>query len=75
MIYASAFSFRWKVDDVEADNDADEVITLLTHLKPHTRYAVYMRTYTVASALVGAQSKIIYFITKPDSKCTLLTNY
>ncbi|XP_054706404.1 insulin-like peptide receptor [Uloborus diversus] len=57
----------WKVDDVEADEDAEYVITLLTHLKPYTTYATYMRTYTIASAVVGAQTPIIYFTTKPDT--------
>lgn len=56
------------MDDVEADDDSDYVITLLTHLKPATQYAAYMRTYTIASASVGAQSNIIYFTTNPDSK-------
>ncbi|XP_015912635.1 insulin-like peptide receptor isoform X2 [Parasteatoda tepidariorum] len=55
---------EWKIDDVDANEDPT-VITLLTHLKPFTRYAAYMRTYTIASAAVGAQTPIIYFQTKP----------
>ncbi|KFM63998.1 Insulin-like peptide receptor, partial [Stegodyphus mimosarum] len=57
----------WKVDDVEAndDPDANDVLVIIPHLQPATTYAAYMRTYTTASALVGAQTPIIYFTTKP----------
>ncbi|KAG8185562.1 hypothetical protein JTE90_017566 [Oedothorax gibbosus] len=56
---------EWKVDDVDATDEDDVVMTLIPHLKPFTTYAAYMRTYTIASAVVGAQSPIIYFTTKP----------
>ncbi|GIY56895.1 receptor protein-tyrosine kinase [Caerostris extrusa] len=58
---------EWKIDDVDANDEDDSIITLLPHLKPFTTYAAYMRTYTIASALVGAQSPIIYFTTKPST--------
>ncbi|XP_035228119.1 insulin receptor-like, partial [Stegodyphus dumicola] len=59
----------WKINDVEAndDPDANDVVAIIPHLQPATTYAAYMRTYTTASALVGAQTPIIYFTTKPHT--------
>ncbi|GFU87938.1 insulin-like receptor [Trichonephila clavipes] len=65
---------EWKIDDVDANDEDESIITLLPHLKPFTRYAAYMRTYTIASALVGAQSPIIYFTTRPSKKANEVGN-
>lgn len=50
----------------------DDNITFYDHiipnLKPYTRYALYIKTYTINTATKGAQSDIKYFKTKPDSK-------
>lgn len=40
---------------------------LFTHLKPYTQYAVYVKTYTIASEKKGGQSKIEYFRTLPST--------
>lgn len=62
----------WKVDDYEAGSDNDD--PLITHiipgLKPFTQYALYIKTYTIASPSFteGAQSPIIYFKTQQDSE-------
>lgn len=72
------FLIRWRVDDVSApetsEKDKDEKATdaelhyILTQLKPYTQYAFYVRTYTIATEKIGAQSRIQYFMTFPDSK-------
>lgn len=66
---------RWKSVDVEVPDAAgnsnvsrDNITHPITHLKPYTRYAYYVRTYTIAMETNGAQSKIQYFTTNPSSK-------
>lgn len=55
----------WQVDDVPDHNRNGSVITIIvTHLKPYTQYAYYIRTYTVASEQRGGISPIKYFRTK-----------
>ena len=60
---------RWKTDDVrpEIDENAKYVGTILI-LKPYTQYALYVQTYTIATAKTGAMSAITYLKTKTDSK-------
>jgi hypothetical protein len=62
----------WKVDDFETSGDSDSndtnLIHIITYLKPYTQYALYVKTYTIASETKGAQSDILYFKTQPDSK-------
>lgn len=69
----------WRVDDVappdpeSLDKDKDstepqEMQHILTQLQPYTQYAFYVKTYTIATEKVGAQSKIQYFRTIPDSE-------
>jgi hypothetical protein len=62
----------WKVDDFEAgvenDNNDTTLMHIITYLKPYTQYALYVKTYTIASEKKGAQSDILYFKTQPDSK-------
>lgn len=69
---------RWKSVDVEVPDAAgnsnvsrDNITHPITHLKPYTRYAYYVRTYTIAMETNGAQSKIQYFTTNPSSKFPL----
>ncbi|XP_071446667.1 insulin-like peptide receptor isoform X2 [Hetaerina americana] len=60
----------WRVDDVSVQHDANGNLTenthILTHLKPFTQYAFYVKTYTIATETTGAQSRIHYFRTAPD---------
>ncbi|XP_044766315.1 insulin-like receptor isoform X3 [Coccinella septempunctata] len=57
----------WRVDDVTIQEDHEqEVVHLLTHLKPYTQYAFYVKTYTIAKENNGAQSNITYFTTSPS---------
>lgn len=63
------------MDDVSAPEPPDkdggelqEMQHILTQLQPYTQYAFYVKTYTIATEKVGAQSKIQYFRTYPDSK-------
>lgn len=57
----------WRVDDVPVPPDRSiEINHILTRLTPFTQYAFYVKTYSIASESTGAQSKIRYFITRPD---------
>ena len=53
------------------DLKAEFVATVLHNLKPFTKYAVYVQTYTIATASRGALSKIVYFTTEPDGQCLI----
>ncbi|CAG2100850.1 unnamed protein product, partial [Medioppia subpectinata] len=58
----------WKVDDYEANDAEDDYIThIIPQLKPFTQYALYIKTYTIASEKKGAQSPVIYFKTQEDT--------
>ncbi|XP_050440178.1 insulin-like receptor [Adelges cooleyi] len=57
----------WKTDDVESTETTEELFAIITNLKPYTQYAYYVKTYTVASESIGAQSDISYFYTLPDT--------
>lgn len=46
----------------------DDLVALITGLKPYTQYAYYVKTYTMASESNGAQSDINYFRTMPGSR-------
>ena len=61
-------SSEWKIDYYEATDEEEFHNSTLSSLKPFTQYALYIKTYTIASERRGAQSDIIYFTTKPDSK-------
>lgn len=67
---------NWEVTDIEdKPNNKDPVITsLITRLKPYTQYAIYVKTYMIAGQTQGAQSPIVYFTTKPDSKNYVMFN-
>ncbi|KAL3289679.1 hypothetical protein HHI36_023083 [Cryptolaemus montrouzieri] len=58
----------WRVDDVTSipEDYNQEVVHLLTQLKPYTQYAFYVKTYTIAKENNGAQSPIHYFRTAPS---------
>ncbi|XP_054160500.1 insulin receptor-like [Oppia nitens] len=58
----------WKVDDYEAGDNDDQYIThIIPQLKPYTQYALYIKTYTIASETKGAQSAVHYFKTEEDT--------
>ena len=54
------------------DLNATYVATILYNLHPATQYAVYVQTYTVATANRGAISSIVYLTTLPSGKATYL---
>lgn len=57
----------WKVDDiVNLPKNSSTIPILVSHLKPYTQYAYYIKTYTIASEPIGGQTKIQYFRTQPD---------
>lgn len=71
----------WRVEDVSAESYSMQVVTnnvtgenetvpvynhILTMLQPYTRYAYYIKTYTIATERSGAQSAVEYFTTFPD---------
>jgi insulin receptor len=60
----------WHVQDMAVN----VTITILTHLKPYTQYAFYVKTYTIATERSGAQSPIQYFRTLPACEylCAIL---
>lgn len=56
----------WTLEDILDNNRNSSTVThILTHLKPYTQYAYYVRTYTVASEQRGGLSPIQYFTTLP----------
>lgn len=56
----------WTLEDILDSNRNESTVThILTHLKPYTQYAYYVRTYTVASEQRGGLSPIQYFTTLP----------
>ena len=71
-IKISYFLLSWRTSDVTADIDqvdkASQVSEIIAHLKPFTQYAVYVQTYTIASANRGAMSDIVYFTTMSDGQ-------
>lgn len=66
IIFIYFFFPSWRVDDVSNPEADVEVYHILTHLKPYTQYAFYVKTYTIATERSGAQSPINYFRTLPD---------
>ncbi|GAB0095553.1 Insulin-like receptor [Sergentomyia squamirostris] len=55
----------WTVDDVGRNPDKVTPYTYpLPRLEPYTQYAYYVKTYTVATEQMGAQSDIMYFRTR-----------
>lgn len=70
----------WLVDDVPDNNRNSTPVTIVvTHLKPYTQYAYYIRTFTVAGERHGGITPIKYFRTKsykpePVSKLSVAAN-
>lgn len=57
----------WMVDDViDTNRNSTAVPVFLSHLRPYTQYAFYIRTYTVASEQRGGITPIRYFRTAPS---------
>lgn len=56
----------WKPDDITdfGNGTEKEINAILSLLTPYTRYAFYIKTYTIASEPRGGQSEIHYFRTK-----------
>lgn len=72
----------WSVVNIEASSDTKSSTEhLLEYLKPFTRYACYIKTYTLIDKNYqnkGGLSEILYFMTKPFSKLIInvnLSNY
>ncbi|KAI1301322.1 Insulin receptor [Halotydeus destructor] len=61
----------WTVRDKESSGQIREeksrIFELITGLKAFTRYALYIKTYTVASETRGGVTDIQYFYTSPDT--------
>ena len=56
---------RWTAEDVEYDADASSSVKReLNGLKPFTRYAFYVKAYSIL-ANNDARSEIKFFVTKP----------
>nr|CAI5859006.1 unnamed protein product [Callosobruchus analis] len=56
----------WRVYDVAVQETDQTVTQLLPNLKPYRQYAFFVKTYTIASEKIGAQSDIMYFTTLPS---------
>lgn len=57
----------WKVEDVQnVSTNSTVVEVFLTHLRPYTQYAYYIKTYTISKERKGGQTNIEYFQTNPD---------
>lgn len=42
---------------------------IIVNLEPFTRYAVYVKAYSLAASGKGAQSDVLYAVTRPYRKC------
>lgn len=73
----ACYSNGWNSLEVEADEDRQRDTTveyLLTKLEPFTRYATYVKTYTIRTPSAegrAGESSIVYFQTKPTSNYLL----
>lgn len=56
----------WNVEDVSSFSASQSISQPITKLEPYTRYAFYVKAFTLATEQKGAQSEIMYFTTKPD---------
>ncbi|XP_053210076.1 insulin-like peptide receptor isoform X3 [Panonychus citri] len=69
----ACYSNGWNALEVVADEERQRDITveyLLTQLEPFTRYATYVKTYTIRTPTAEdrtGQSPIVYFQTKPTT--------
>ncbi|XP_015788259.2 LOW QUALITY PROTEIN: insulin-like peptide receptor [Tetranychus urticae] len=69
----ACYSNGWNSLEVEADEDRQRDTTveyLLTKLEPFTRYATYVKTYTIRTPSAegrAGESSIVYFQTKPTT--------
>lgn len=72
---------EWSVIDFEANEESkrsdrndtlivnepvNRILGMIPGLEPASRYAMYIKTYTIASAEKGGISEIKYFVTKPS---------
>ncbi|KAJ9594149.1 hypothetical protein L9F63_014405 [Diploptera punctata] len=60
---------KWRVAYVVLNSQSDiptNMSYVISRLKPFTRYAFYVKTYSTALATVGGRSSIQYFRTFPD---------
>lgn len=55
----------WNVEDVNTFSSTQKIDQPITKLEPYTRYAFYVKAFTLATEQKGAQSDILYFTTKP----------
>lgn len=53
------------MDDIQNTDEDQPIYHIMTQLKPYTQYAVYVKTYTIATERLGAQSDIVYIWTLP----------
>ncbi|XP_058171613.1 insulin-like receptor [Anopheles ziemanni] len=60
-------SQSWRVDDVRNQLDENQTTHILTRLDNNTRYAYYVKTYTLSLENVGGQTNITYFKTPPGT--------
>ncbi|XP_056645512.1 insulin-like receptor [Diorhabda sublineata] len=56
---------NWRVLDIPNKEGDTNITFVIRDLKPFTRYAFYVKTYTIANERNGAQSSIQYFRTLP----------
>ncbi|CAG9816610.1 unnamed protein product [Phaedon cochleariae] len=57
---------EWRVVDFPNQEGDGIRVMQLQNLKPYTDYALYMKTYTIASERNGSQSEMKYFRTSPS---------
>lgn len=67
---ATTSANTWTVFDLFAQEsykspDDNYIVQVLTNLNSYTRYAIYVKTYTIASEKHGGKSSVIYFRTQP----------
>ncbi|XP_053679248.1 insulin-like receptor [Anopheles nili] len=61
----------WRVDDVPNMQERDQFNHILTRLIAFSRYAYYVKTYTLSSENLGGQTDITYFRTSPGTPKTV----
>ncbi|KAG7175446.1 Insulin-like receptor-like 2, partial [Homarus americanus] len=63
----------WSTMEMDAGNSTGGTITgSIVNLEPYTRYAVYVKTYSLASSAKGAQSEVLYAVTSPYNNSSSL---
>lgn len=54
------------IDTLLVSNNLQQETFSLWGLKPNTKYALYVKAVITKGSLLNAQSRVTYFVTRPD---------